>query len=80
MERRPSNANRITTKQQSIVIYVAKIVRGKVELRDSNGNYQCTIGSSGAVSANVQGNTVAVTYDNGKVILYTTKGAYLRTI
>lgn len=64
------------------MIYVAKIRNGQCELYDaSNGCYKRTVGRSGAVSAQVQGDVVSITYSNGKVEIYSAcNGCYLRTI
>ena len=64
------------------MIYVAKIRNGRVELYNAaNGSYQRSVGSSNAISANVQGDTVAITYANGKVEIYKcSTGAYQRSL
>lgn len=64
------------------MIYVAKIESGRVKLYNaSNGTYQRTVGDSNTVSANVQGDTVAVTYANGQVKIYKcSNGTYQRTL
>lgn len=63
-------------------MYVAKVKNGRVELYNAaNGSYQRSVGSSNAVSANVQGDTVAVTYANGKVEIYKcSTGSYQRSL
>lgn len=64
------------------IMYVAKIENGRCKLYNARtGSYQRTVGESGAVSAQVQGDIVAVTYANGKVKIYSCKsGSYQRTI
>ena len=64
------------------MIYVAKIENGRVKLYDaSNGAFRGSVGDSNAVSANVQGDTVAVTYANGQVKIYKcSTGAFQRSL
>lgn len=64
------------------MMYVAKIENGRAKLYNaSTGTYQRTVGDSNAVSANVQGDIVAVTYSNGQVKIYKcSTGTYQRTL
>ena len=62
------------------MVYVAKIDGGCVKLYSSTGSYQRTIGDYNAVSASVQGDTVAITYADGRVKIYSTSGSYQRTL
>lgn len=64
------------------MIYVAKIKNGRCELYNaSNGCYVRAVGRSGAVSAQVQGDIVSVTYSDGAVEIYnTSNGCYLRRV
>lgn len=64
------------------MIYVAKIESGRVKLYNaSNGAFQRSVGDSNAVSANVQGDTVAITYANGQVKIYKcSTGAFQRSL
>lgn len=64
------------------MIYVAKIKNGRCELYNaSNGCYVRSVGRSGAVSAQVQGDIVSVTYSDGVVEIYNaSSGGYLRRV
>lgn len=63
-------------------MYVAKIDNGYAKIYNaSTGGHVRTIGDRGAVSAAVQGDTVAVTYADGKVKIYNANtGGHMRTI
>jgi hypothetical protein len=67
---------------KKIMMYVAKVENGQVSLYDaSSGSYQRGIGSGNAVSAQVQGDTVAITLQDGRVEIYdANSGSYQRTI
>jgi len=59
--------------------YVTKIKNGRVSLYDaSNGLLKRTIGNNGAVSAVIQGDTVAITMSNGKVMIYNADNGLLK--
>lgn len=65
------------------MIYVAKIKNGRCEIYNaSNGCYVRPVGrSSGAVSAQVQGDLVSITYTDGAVEIYNaSNGCYLRRV
>ncbi len=64
------------------MIYVAKIENSRVRLYNAdNGSFQRNVGDASAVSANVQGDTVAITYANGQVKIYKcSTGSFQRTL
>lgn len=57
-----------------------KIENGYAKLYSVHGTYVRTIGEQGAASGVVQGDTIAVTYVDGRVRLYNMSGTYLRTL
>lgn len=61
-------------------ISVAKLEGTSVKLYDAKGRYIRSLPAGNAVSVDVSGGAVAITFRNGQVKLYDRKGKYVRTL
>ena len=61
-------------------IAMFKIEGGRAKALDAKGHFIKTVGDSGVTDARVQGDSITISYNNGKTKLYDKQGHFKKTL